>query len=225
MRAWIELSFTSITSFCDFYRGSFSSVCILLKSKSKHTCNFSLPHQLTQLRPQTGRLSATQSTTNLQLAPQQQQTPVRHLNLNLNCKFPFAPTSPRIPIGLPTKQSEKSLDRCRLEHQLGTWGRGSKARKCSPAWSHRLVNGRIVQFHSSRSTFSKAQSTDFLIANAAAASRRRSSLSSSCDSVGVFGVREQEDEGNKDKMSSQPLLATAPGRWTFCFHTKRYGHI
>ena len=94
MRAWIELSFTSITSFCDFYRGSFSSVCILLKSKSKHTCNFSLPHQLTQLRPQTGRLSATQSTTNLQLAPQQQQTPVSHLNLIRTARYRSHPPLP-----------------------------------------------------------------------------------------------------------------------------------
>jgi hypothetical protein len=106
----------------------------------------------------------------------------------------------------PPDQPDLSIRNSRLEHQLGTWGK--KARKCSPAWSHRLVNGRIVQFHSPKSSKSKHSSKDFLTANAAR-SRRRPSLSSSCESVSFVANTNREDE--EGKMSSQPLLVAAPG--------------
>jgi hypothetical protein len=96
---------------------------------------------------------------------------------------------------------------CRLEHQLGTWGK--KARKCSPAWSQRLINGRIVKYNPTPN--SKRWRKEFLVANASV----RSSLS---ESLGYSSVRDERER--EDKMSSQPLLATAPGTCSFSYtHT------
>ena len=182
--------------------------------KSKHSFSFTSD----PASPQTILCHSTQHPTRIATA----NTRTRYL-ISTRLHVPV-PASPGVPIGLPTKfrTTYRILYTCRLEHQLGTWGR--KARKCSPAWSTRLVNGRIVQFHSSKSTFSTTRSKDFLTANAA--SRRRPSLSSSCDSVGGFAVR--EEEGDNDKMSSQPLLATAPGRWILafrCIHISSSRHM